>query len=125
MASGGHCRLRPGSTEPVRRFRRSLRRRPKHRSRRWGILNTVTERIIDSDQHLYESRSMWADHIDPARRDEALRLEDDPLGYTWLTWRNERLELADVHQPGDTDPCGQPRPRLRDGERSGYAYHES
>ncbi len=26
-------------------------------------------RIIDSDQHLYETRSLWADHIDPAARE--------------------------------------------------------
>ncbi|MCU1458259.1 MAG: hypothetical protein JWL73_2351, partial [Actinomycetia bacterium] len=32
--------------------------------------------VIDSDQHLYESRTMWADHIDPARREDALSIED-------------------------------------------------
>ena len=38
--------------------------------------------VIDSDQHLFESRSLWADHIDPARRDDALAIVDDELGYS-------------------------------------------
>jgi hypothetical protein len=31
--------------------------------------------IIDSDQHLFESSTLWADHIDPSSRDEALAIE--------------------------------------------------
>ena len=27
---------------------------------------------------------MWRDHIDPDRRDDALRIDDDALGYPWL-----------------------------------------
>ena len=27
--------------------------------------------VVDSDQHLYEPRSMWHDHIDPSMRDDA------------------------------------------------------
>ena len=34
-------------------------------------------RIVDSDEHLYESRSLWRDHIDPKARDAALAIEDD------------------------------------------------
>ena len=73
-------------------------------------------RIVDSDQHLYESRSMWADHIDPAARDDALSLIDDELGYTWLSWRGAHLGLADVHLPGNTASCGEHRNRRRAGE---------
>ena len=68
---------------------------------------------------------MWGDHIDPAHRADALDLEDDDLGYTWLTWRGQRLQLADVHQPGDPSSCGRHRERLRAGERSSYDYDES
>ena len=42
--------------------------------------------VIDSDQHLYETRTTWLDHIDPGRRDDALRIVDDELGYPWLSW---------------------------------------
>jgi len=81
--------------------------------------------VIDSDQHLYETRDMWADHIDPAHRDEALALDDDDLGYTWLTWRGRRIELADVHLPGDVQSCGSHRQRYRARESAGYRYDEA
>jgi predicted TIM-barrel fold metal-dependent hydrolase len=81
--------------------------------------------VIDSDQHLYEPSSMWVDEIDPAHRDDALGLHEDDLGYTWLTWRGERIQLADVHLPGDTSSCGQHRERLRRGEPSSYRYEEA
>lgn len=83
---------------------------------------TMTAGVIDSDQHLYEPRSMWADHIDPAARADALALVDDDQGYTWLEWRGERIQLADVHRPGDTGSCGEHRQRLARGEPSSYDY---
>jgi predicted TIM-barrel fold metal-dependent hydrolase len=81
--------------------------------------------MIDSDQHLYEPRTMWRDYIDPKMRDDALSLDDDELGYTWLTWRGERLQLADVHMPGNTAWCGDHRERLRAGEPASYNYDET
>lgn len=81
--------------------------------------------VVDVDQHLYESRSTWADHIDPAHRDDALTLIDDERGYTWLSWRGERLDLADVHLPGNVDSCGTHRERLRRGDPSSYRYDEA
>ena len=80
--------------------------------------------IIDSDQHLYESRTTWLDHVDPAMRDDALRLEDDDLGYAWVRWRDRRLGLADVQLPGDTVRIGRHRQRQRAGEPSEYSYDE-
>ncbi len=80
---------------------------------------------LDVDQHLYESRTTWLDHIDPRWREEALSLEDDTRGYTWLTWRGRRLELADVHHPGDTAGCGDHRERYRRGEPPAYRYDEA
>ena len=85
----------------------------------------MAARVIDSDQHLYEPASMWVDHVDPAHRDDALRLVDDELGYTWLAWRDEKLQLADVHLPGDTGSCGRHRERQRRGEPAGYRYEEA
>jgi Amidohydrolase len=80
--------------------------------------------IIDSDQHLYESRTMWLDHVDPGMRDQALRIEDDGLGYAWITWRGERLGIADVQLPGDTRRIGRHRQQQRAGERAEYDYDE-
>jgi predicted TIM-barrel fold metal-dependent hydrolase len=81
--------------------------------------------IIDCDQHLYESRSLWADHVEPVDRAEALRIEDDDLGYSWLTWREQRLELADVHLPGDTASCGRLRQRRREELAPEYRYDDA
>ncbi|HTZ08790.1 MAG TPA: hypothetical protein VMB72_06950 [Acidimicrobiales bacterium] len=81
--------------------------------------------VVDCDQHLYESRSLWADHIDPALRDEALAIVDDDLGYAWLTWRDRRLDVADVQLPGDTVAIGRRRQRLRQGLPADYAYDEA
>lgn len=81
--------------------------------------------IIDSDQHLYEPRTMWVDHIDPGMRAEALSIEDDDLGYAWLTWRGRRLAMADVTIPGETARLGRQRRRQRAGEPSEYAYDEA
>jgi predicted TIM-barrel fold metal-dependent hydrolase len=80
--------------------------------------------IVDSDQHLYETAGTWADHIDPAHRADALGLARDDLGYTWVTWRGERLQLADVHQPGNTGWCGELREALRRGDPAPYDYDE-
>jgi predicted TIM-barrel fold metal-dependent hydrolase len=69
--------------------------------------------VIDSDQHLFETRSLWADHIDPAYRDETLAIVDDDLGYPWLTWRGERISLAQVQHPGATSELGDLTQRSR------------
>jgi predicted TIM-barrel fold metal-dependent hydrolase len=80
--------------------------------------------IIDSDQHLYESRNLWLDHIDPSRRSDALAIVDDELGYPWLTWRDRRLDMADVQFPGDTAQLGRYRERYRQHLAPEYRYDD-
>src|SRR3954453_12181998 len=80
--------------------------------------------VIDSDQHLYETRNTWLDHIDPARRDDALRIVDDELGYPWLTWRDLRLSAVDVQLPGQTSELGDRRERIRAGLRAESVYDD-
>lgn len=81
--------------------------------------------IIDSDQHLYESRTLWADHVDPGERAEALRIVDDELGYPWLTWRDRPLDIADVQNPGDTAGLGRRRRERREHVAAAYNYDEA
>src|SRR2546427_741872 len=72
--------------------------------------------VIDSDQHLYETRTTWLDHIDPDHRDNALRIVDDELGYPWLCGGPERrLGPVDVQHPGRTSELGDRRERIRAG----------
>lgn len=72
-------------------------------------------RVVDCDQHLYESRTLWRDHIDPARRDDALRIEDDATGTPRLRWRGGDLGIAEVHVPGRTADVGERHRRARAG----------
>lgn len=71
--------------------------------------------VIDSDQHLVEYRALWSEHIDPDCRDDALRIEDDATGNTFLRWRATTLGVADVQSPGETDAIGDRRRRVRAG----------
>jgi predicted TIM-barrel fold metal-dependent hydrolase len=71
--------------------------------------------VVDSDQHLYETRTTWLDHIDPDRRDDALQIVDDELGYPWLTWRGGKLGPCDVQRPGETSELGDIHERIRAG----------
>ena len=82
-------------------------------------------RVIDCDQHLYEGRTMWAEHIDPDDRDQALAIVDDELGYPWLTWGGRRIELCDVQHPGRTVELGDFRTRQRQGLPPDYAYDDA
>ena len=82
-------------------------------------------RLIDGDMHLFEPRTMWRDHIDPAFRDDALSIEDDDLGYPWLTWRGERLYLAELQHPGEAKEIGDARRRLAAGEPAEHRYDEA
>lgn len=80
--------------------------------------------IIDSDQHLYETRTTWLDHIDPGMRDEALRIVDDELGYPWVTWRGRKLGSVDVQLPGKTTELGNVRERIRAGLPAEKVYDD-
>jgi predicted TIM-barrel fold metal-dependent hydrolase len=80
--------------------------------------------LIDCDQHLYEPRNLWREQCDPNGRDDALAIEDDDLGYSWVTWRGTRLGIADVQAPGETTVIGDRRRRQAAGERALTAYDE-
>jgi predicted TIM-barrel fold metal-dependent hydrolase len=81
--------------------------------------------IIDSDQHLYESRSLWRDHIEPSLRDEALCIEDDAAGTPWLKWRGQVVGLAEVQLPGRTAEIGELHQRARAGLPPLVPYDEA
>jgi predicted TIM-barrel fold metal-dependent hydrolase len=80
--------------------------------------------VIDSDQHLFEYRGLWEEHVDPALRGEALRFVDDRLGHVHLVWRDQVLAVADVQVPGETDAIGERRRREREGLPPAARYDE-
>src|SRR3990172_3768767 len=81
-------------------------------------------RVIDSDQHLFEYRGLWEEHVDPGLRHEAIRFEDDALGHVTLRWRGRVLGVADVSLPGETDAIGERRRRERGGPPPAARYDE-
>jgi predicted TIM-barrel fold metal-dependent hydrolase len=79
---------------------------------------------IDVDQHLFEHRRTWSDHIDPAFRDDALAIEDDEKGWPWLTWRGERLYPIELQEPGNAAEIGENRTRMQNGESAPGNYDD-
>ena len=81
--------------------------------------------ILDVDTHLFEYRTLWADHLPATRRHLALRIEDDDLGYAWLTTADgRRIHLAEVHTPGDVPTMGQRRILQRQGQPPAAPFDE-
>jgi predicted TIM-barrel fold metal-dependent hydrolase len=80
--------------------------------------------IIDSDSHLYETRTLWADHLPARDRDLALRIADDESGYPWLTLGDERIEVLGLHRPGESAQSGRLREALREGRPADYSYDD-
>jgi predicted TIM-barrel fold metal-dependent hydrolase len=81
--------------------------------------------VIDADQHLFEPRTMWADHADPTDRDLALAIVDDDAGNAWLRWQGRRIGLAHVTVPGQPDDVGEQQRRARAGEPPRARYDEA
>jgi hypothetical protein len=81
--------------------------------------------MIDCDQHLYEPRGLWHDNADPSERDDALAIEDDDRGYAWVTWRGQRIGMADVQAPGETDVIGERRKHQESGADAPYRYDDA
>lgn len=79
---------------------------------------------IDVDQHLFESRTTWADHIDPAHRADALSISDDDAGWPWLTWRGRHLTPLEVPIPERSHLIGEDRLRRLRGEPAPAPFEE-
>ena len=80
--------------------------------------------VIDCDQHLFEPRGLWSDYADPSKRDRAIRMEDDALGHTHLVWNGQRMGLAHVTLPGDTEAVGRYLAEVRAGQPARAHYDE-
>ncbi len=79
---------------------------------------------IDVDQHLFEARDTWSANIDPAFKDDALGIVDDPRGWPWLTWRGQQLYPVEIQRPRDTRGIAENRRKMRSGERAEGTYEE-
>ncbi|WP_205875652.1 amidohydrolase family protein [Mycobacterium camsae] len=52
--------------------------------------------IFDFDQHLFEYPNMWLDHCDPDKKELALEMTRDELGYPWL-WSRATNQLMYIY----------------------------
>lgn len=82
----------------------------------------MAQGTIDVDQHLFEERTTWSDHIDPAHRDDALRIVDDEAGWPWMQWRGERLYPAEIQHPAQPKEIAENRRRMEAGEPAPGRY---
>src|SRR2546429_9845358 len=80
--------------------------------------------VLDSDTHLYETRTLWSDYADPGQREKTLRIADDELGHAWLMFGDRRISLAEVHHPGQVDKMGEYRLKVKAGEKAEASYDE-
>ncbi len=87
-------------------------------------MTTTAPTTIDVDQHLFEARTTWSDHIDPAWRDDALAIEDDARGWPWLTWRGQQLYPVESQTPGHPEVVGENRLRMKAGEPAPGRYED-
>ncbi len=84
----------------------------------------MTLQTIDVDQHLFESRTTWSEHIEPAHRPDALSISDDEAGWPWLTWRGTRLTPIEVPIPERSTLIGRDRLRRLRGEQAPASFEE-
>ncbi|MCE2392792.1 MAG: amidohydrolase family protein [Proteobacteria bacterium] len=81
--------------------------------------------VLDCDQHLFEPADTWLKYCDPHKRDLAMTIEPDELGYWWLTNRflGRRVTYAWISVPEDGfESMGGARKRHYDGLPSEIDY---
>ena len=81
--------------------------------------------VIDADSHMFEQPGLWRDHMPAAERDLALDIEEDDLGYSWLTHKGSRLLQCYISDPGKLwESYGLPHQRAREGQPALRRYTE-
>jgi predicted TIM-barrel fold metal-dependent hydrolase len=74
-------------------------------------------KVIDADSHMFEQPGLWRDHLPANQQHLALDLEEDELGYTWLTHKGNRLLQCYISEPGKLwESYGLPHQRQREGQ---------
>lgn len=82
--------------------------------------------LIDSDQHICEYPTMWRDYTEGSRRHLCISLEQDSLGYGWITGGDgRRIYLAEINHPADTRRMAEHRQRLKQGKPAEVPFAEA
>lgn len=82
-------------------------------------------KVIDADSHMFEQPGLWREHLPANQQHLALELEEDELGYTWLTHKSNRLLQCYISEPGKLwESYGLPHQRQRQGQPALRRYTE-
>jgi predicted TIM-barrel fold metal-dependent hydrolase len=74
---------------------------------------------------MFEQPGLWRDHLPANRQHLALDLEEDALGYTWLTHKGNRLLQCYISEPGKLwESYGLPHQRQSQGQPALRRYTE-
>ena len=82
-------------------------------------------KVIDADSHMFEQPGLWRERIPKADQHLALDIEEDELGYSWLTHQGNRLLQCYISEPGEMwNSYGLPHQRQREGKPALRRYTE-
>jgi hypothetical protein len=56
--------------------------------------------VIDADSHFFEQPGLWRSYMSAGEQHLALDIEEDELGYSWLTHKGARLIQCYISEPG-------------------------
>ena len=82
-------------------------------------------KVIDADSHMFEQPGLWRERIPKADQHLALDIEEDELGYSWLTHQGNPLLQCYISEPGEMwNSYGLPHQRQREGKPALRRYTE-
>ena len=85
----------------------------------------MSRAVIDADSHMFEQPGLWRERLPTNQQHLALDLEEDELGYTWLTHKGTRLIQCYISEPGKLwESYGLPHRRQREGQPALRRYTE-
>jgi predicted TIM-barrel fold metal-dependent hydrolase len=80
-------------------------------------------KVIDADSHMFEQPGLWRSYMPAADQHLALDVDEDELGYSWLTHKDQRLIQCYISVPGKLwESYGLPHQRARAGEPALIRY---
>lgn len=75
-------------------------------------------KVIDADSHMFEQPGLWRERIPKADQHLALDIEEDELGYSWLTHQGNPLLQCYISEPGEMwNSYGLPHQRQREASQ--------
>ena len=82
-------------------------------------------KVFDADSHMFEQPGLWRSYLSASEQALALDVEEDELGYSWLTHKGCRLLQCYISEPGKLwESLGEFHQRAREGQPALQRYTE-